>query len=249
MAIREHKTGFVLIASMVSVTAWAAAGHATQSATAEPQSQAVPFTLVQVLSLESSGEVDKIVTARRSDGTLATISAALPPGYGMKGRVIAFPDGSRIAYYDAFRMKTTWPARRVAGSDYRQNFHPTTCVQAPGKVISRDHILGEEVEVIDEAIEDFHLITYQAPRLACTTLQYKVLGSHPNSASANAQSLDVGKEPQPDLFDSPDYEEVRPSEVDKRLLLAIGYSEPPDPEHVKSSREMDAMYDSLRKQK
>jgi hypothetical protein len=205
LRFRKHKTGFVLIASMFSVTAWAAAGHATQSATAEPQSQAIPFTLVQVLSLESSGEVDKIVMARCSEGTLATIGAAGPPGYGMKGRVVAFLEGSRIAYYDAFRMKTTWPAKRVAGSDYRQNFHPTTCVQAPGKVISRDHILGEEVEVIDEAIEDFHL--------------------------------------------TPDYEEVRPSEVDKRLLLAIGYSEPPDPEHVKSSREMDAMYDSLRKQK
>jgi hypothetical protein len=82
-------------------------------------------------------------------------------------------------------------------------------------------------------------------------LKYDVLAGPQNKASGNVVSLDVGKEPSADLFTAPtDYEEVRPSEADKRLLVAIGHGEhPTDPEHIKSSAEMDALYDARHQQK
>jgi hypothetical protein len=148
-------------------------------------------------------------------------------------------------------MKTTWPKSRVGVSSDQPNFHPTTCANGSAKLISRDRIFGEDVEVIDETSPDFHMISYEAPRLGCYTLKYDVLVGPPNKASGNVISLEVGKEPSPDLFTVPaDYEEVRPSEAEKRLLVAIGHGEhPTDPEHIKSSAEMDVLYDARHQQK
>jgi hypothetical protein len=81
-------------------------------------------------------------------------------------------------------------------------------------------------------------------------MQYKVLSGPKDKYSGTAVTIDLGKEPDPKLFEPENYEELKPSEVDRRMLVAIGHGEHlADPEHVSAAKESDAMHDSRHEQK
>jgi hypothetical protein len=57
-------------AVLVGAVAWTTAREWAPSVTAHAESIAVPFTLIQSTTRDSIGELDRKITARRSDGTL-----------------------------------------------------------------------------------------------------------------------------------------------------------------------------------
>jgi len=237
--------------SAVVALGWTSAKIIVSAAPAYAQEIAVPFTLVQSIHVKSGAEVDRKVSARRSDGTLAEIGVAVPGRFAVSQRLVSFADGSQVTYYDGLRMKTSWPAKKHTQAGDISTFHPSTCLGPSDKLLRRESILGEAVEVIGESSGDFQAIAWVAPRLACMSLEYTVLAGLENPASGKALSLTVGKDPDPNYFrGGADYQEAKPSEADARLRAALGIEDiSVEKEKHQALLKVDALYDSRRTKK
>jgi hypothetical protein len=211
------------------------------SSTASAQDQITPYVLdTEVFGFEHDphGSMGfKTTFAHRSDGASVRVENLGPLSLGITGRLITFMDGRSVTAVDAFRMKTTprtasagaleaWKARRLQATP--------DCIQMAGEArVGEDTVAGQDVWVIESELPTrdgqpkMKETEWRAPALGCARLTYKVEQQQPDGSwwlrtEGRVVSLNL-EEPDPKLFDvSADYTEVKPSEIQRKLLELRG---------------------------
>jgi hypothetical protein len=210
----------------------------TRGTLAKTPLSATPFVLQwEYYSFEEDPEgrlVKKETVAQRLDGTRVRVASAGPLTWGVSIRQIRFPGGRVLSIADSIRAKTTWPASREGVSDtFSVAFpaKPEGCVSPGWILVRKDTVQGLEVSVVSSAPPGHErIIDWRAPALGCASIKYQSEahqsdGSYKLAIESRIVSLDL-VEPDPSLFDEGrDYEEVKPSELQRRLLTSQGVTQ------------------------
>jgi hypothetical protein len=217
----------------------------TTARLARAQMVVTPFVLQRELYLYTHSPAGQLfrrhTVARTQEGTKVEVETVRPLTVGLVVRRINYPDGRSVMLLDEKRTKTTWPQQdpsTVAFAKALMLNPPQNCIFSRAEetlVSDRGTVLGHPV------YEVRHLMiggrtrstAWRARDLGCDQLQYRVEerqadGSYKMVSFAKAVSLRI-EEPDPRLLGPGDgYEEVSPSESDKRALAVLGITEYPD---------------------
>lgn len=201
-----------------------------------------PFYLERAIGAPDASGVHKIfkreIIVRRSDGsTVRASSVGDDVDAGLYVRQITFAAGNVISAYDPIRVKTSWTKESSGGlADVKAviSSNPRDCdVRAPQKLIRFDKVQGQDVVILqDEEAGKYRVTRWLAPSIGCEDLYYKSEALDGNIAkffTAEGKTIRfVLGEPDAKWFQvGPEFEEVNPSEANKRLLQRLGQR--PDP--------------------
>lgn len=192
---------------------------------------AVSFTLETETYSFSQGKaqgelISRDLTARRADGTTATVSTLFPGQPHQRTiRVIRYLDGRELRLADAIAAKTDESWRRDGPRRPQLLVNPPAeCVFAGWeKFIKKDTVLGHTVDVVRNGFADTE---WRARDLGCQTIESRNGYKHGDEfllgGETRAVVLKLG-EPSPRLFDDgANYAELKPSDFLRREVAHAG---------------------------
>lgn len=197
-----------------------------------PESRITPFTLrLEITSFahDPRGEPHRRQTIGvRSDGsrsTTSTILGRIGLEAGETARTIQFSDGRKFTFFPSIRAKNTWPPLSQAAVDEvkaRLVNPPENCLSSDFTLVGFDTLVGQGVATVTHISEllGWKVTDWRAPKLSCQSLRYLSYDKQPDGTfklqvESKVVKLELG-EPDLALFEqSPDYEEMKPSEVDR----------------------------------
>jgi hypothetical protein len=113
--------------------------------------------------------------------------------------------------------------------------------------LREETLLGQRVFVVEEVPSQLaaQITTWKAPELGCIALKYQVVAKRPDgSVGVTTEAEPVGlalAEPSAALFQVPEgYEELKPSDFERRFLAKVGL--PPDPDTASRNAQSDRDY-------
>jgi|HubBroStandDraft_6_1064221.scaffolds.fasta_scaffold00142_2 hypothetical protein len=253
----KDKLAWIVLCGALAVLCFYGAAKLTTNHIAHAQVSVTPF----VLRTESynydkgpKGELFvKEVVARRSDGATAVISTVGDLSLGYTIKTLTFLDGTSITVYDPIRTKSSWhvTTQRLAQLKEHLLLHPAPdCMpegvrEGPVRILGDDLILGHKVIQVESKFGSGRLIEWDAPDLACKTLEFRFEERQPDGSlkiktHEKAISLDIG-EPPSSIFDvGADYQEMKPSEAQARYFQKAGV--PEDTASKQSAQQADIVY-------
>jgi len=205
----------------------------TQRRIAEAQVTTTGFVLEMNVYHPEGQLVGATTVARRSDGTRVQISPIGPVAWGIAGRRITFMDGRVISLVDTVAAKTTWPLmskEALASIKARMVHPPPNCVFEGEIFLGEDMVLNHHVVVIKTPNQNSPITNWRAADLGCEGLQFRVEtrqadGSFMVTSEGKPVSLQLA-DPDPELFgEGTNYEELKPSDVQRKILQRIGIPE------------------------
>lgn len=192
---------------------------------------AVPFTLETETYSFSKGKaqgelISRDLTARRADGTTATVSTLFPGQPHQRSiRVIRYPDGRELRLADAIAAKTVESWRRDVPRRAQLLVNPPAdCVFAGWeKFIKKDTVLGHTVDMVRHGFADTE---WRARDLGCQTIESRNGYKHGDGLLLDGETravvLKLGG-PSPRLFDDGrNYAELKPSDFLRRETARAG---------------------------
>lgn len=215
---------------------------------AHAQVRATPFFLqLHVYNVQKNKLSHMRAIARRSDGTTVLLQSVGPIDSGHTMRKITFMDGRAITVSDLLRTRTTIRQLNEEIAFLRKMLvdPPQDCRTSGQVFLRRESILGQNVAVWQLDVANRRITIWQAPALGCELLQYRseikqADGSFQTEAEARPVLFRLG-EPDPAVFDpKSDYDEMKPSEVQRRVLEKMGL--PADSVDQRQTEKLDQLY-------
>ncbi len=221
------RIGIAAVLWMAIALTWPGAQASAAAPSAQARQAIRSFTLrTATFSYAENAKrvlVERMLTARRSNGTTATVSTFAARGKQAERtvRVIDYTDGRKVQINDALAAKTTFGAPQTGEKPWLEHrlTHPAqNCVFANYENLLRTGTL--QGIVVDVVSASFTLTEWRAPELGCEVIQsqqgYPREGSFKLTGETRLVSLKFG-EPDPLLFEvDGTLVEVNPSEMLRR---------------------------------